>query len=357
MIAANLKQILGVDFGEEGISFVTEGDARRADVWVYAPAEREVMVELTADMPGALNVTLDGGRPFRASNEDGAVRFSLPERAGRTRVAPPPDLAGKAPRDWPGAKRAIGVLNLAGLSPAWTSITPQDWLTALRQSRLAKEPGVPIQEITSVEALVAALKAGPTSWLAIINPHGEIFPATGVGQWRDMLGLVRDYVNHGGCWWETGGYSFYSALSPKAGGWDRDAVGPNGMGFLGLPVGGGDVDQPPESLRVTAEGQQWLGADLSARVAAAASTVNRGLPRTDQDPGHVALVAGERDDFIGGYRLDGWGWLWRIGGFNPDPLVVLPVAVAAMEHIYTRPPLPAVKAAGPKYLWHAVVSR
>jgi hypothetical protein len=73
------------------------------------------------------------------------------------------------------------------------------------------------------------------------------------------------------------------------------------------------------------------------------------------DPGHVALVAGHRQDFIGGYRLEGWGWLWRVGGFSPQREVALPVAVAAMEHIYTHPPLP-VKSGEIKYLWHATVT-
>jgi hypothetical protein len=93
---------------------------------------------------------------------------------------------------------------------------------------------------------------------------------------------------------------------------------------------------------------------VRARVEKAASAVNRGLPRSNDDPGHVTLVAGADQDFIGGYRLDGWGWFWRIGGMSPNPDAALPAAVAAMEHIFTNPPLP-VKAGGVKYLWHATV--
>jgi len=120
------------------------------------------------------------------------------------------------------------------------------------------------------------------------------------------------------------------------------------------------VDQPAEPLLVTPVGQAVLGAELSAKVAASMSPVNRGLSRGVDDPGHVTLVTGQKQDlvgarhFIGAYRLNGWGWLWRIGGFNPNPEVAVPVAVAAMEYVYTHPPLP-VKAGGVKYLWHAVV--
>ena len=69
----------------------------------------------------------------------------------------------------------------------------------------------------------------------------------------------------------------------------------------------------------------------------------------------LVLVSGAEDGFIGGYRLNGWGYLWRIGGFNPNPDVVLPVAVATTLHQYTHPydkPAPS----GTSYLWHAKIS-
>ncbi len=357
VVAANLKTVAGQDFGVEGVCFVVEGTAAKADVWVYAPPGRNVTVELPAGMTGELSMALDGAGQVRGRAEGGCVRFALPERRQRERVLPPAELAGKAPGEWPGPKPAIGVLDLGeGVRPSWTDIAVGEWFKAFEQSRLAQELGVPIRRITKVEALFKALRAGPRTWLAIINPYGETFPAGAPGQWTPALDLIRDYVNHGGCWWETAGYSFYSALSPTEGGWRRQAVGPGGMDYLGLPVGGGQVDQPPERLRVTPEGRQWLGEELSARIARAMSTVNRGLPRRGGDPGHLTLVAGRRADFIGGYRLDGWGWLWRIGGFHPNPEVALPAAVAAMKHIYTHPPLPPLKGGGTKYLWHATVT-
>jgi hypothetical protein len=260
-----------------------------------------------------------------------------------------------APRDWPGAKPAIGILDLGpNVRPSWTRITPEDWVQTLQKSRFAQEFRLPIVRIQRVDELVTALKAGPPAYLAIINPYGEIFPATAAGKWREMLDLIRDYVNRGGCWWETAGYSFYAALYPQDGGWKREAVGPWGMGYLGIPVGAGEVEAPAERLSVPSETPEWLGNDLSARISRALSIVNRGLTRGADDPGHVTLVAAERQDFIGGYRLEGWGWFWRIGGFWPNPDVALPAAVAAMEYIYTHPPLP-VKPGERKYLWHVVV--
>jgi hypothetical protein len=48
--------------------------------------------------------------------------------------------------------------------------------------------------------------------------------------------------------------------------------------------------------------------------------------------------------------------MWRIGGFYPNPDVALPVAVAAMEYLYTHAPPPSTPAGGAKHLWHAAVS-
>ena len=366
VVAANLD---GPDFGRDGVSFVVEGNARKADAWVYAAPEQEVCIEIPGakrrppeggtpneeGMPRRVVLTFDDGRTEKLAAAQGVLHFRLPARAGGTpRLAPPADLAGKAPCDWPGPKPAIGILDLPGIPLGWTRIAPADWLEAFSSSRLAKEFGVPIRRITTVDQLVAALEAGPAAWLAIVNPCGEAFPATGPGKWRETLDLIRDYVNHGGSWWETAGYSFYSAFSPKDGGWHVDRVGPGGMGYLGLPVGGGEVDEPAEPLTATPAGREWFPIPLADQVDKAMSTVNRGLLRGQEGPGHLTLVAGHREDFIGGYRLDGWGWLWRIGGFWPNPDVAPAVAVAATERLYTHPPLP-VKAGGIRYLWHVTV--
>ena len=104
LIAGRLRKVGATDYGADGVSFVVEGDTRRADVWVYSPAEREVAVELPSGMVGDVTVALDGAQPTAVRAAEGVVRFRLPERPGRSRVAVPAPLAGKAPRDWPGAK-------------------------------------------------------------------------------------------------------------------------------------------------------------------------------------------------------------------------------------------------------------
>lgn len=363
-VAGNIQVPGESDPGGEGVSFVTEGDAAGADLWVYGPGEQQVSVPAPGGMTGEVRLSFDGSRqPLTAPVAGGAVTFRLPPVAS-PRQAPPAELAGKAPRDWPGEKPALGVLDLGlGVAPTWTTITPAQWEKALQDSRLGKDFGLPVRRLSNPEELSAALTAGPTRWLCIINPYGELFPASGPGKWREALTAIRSYVNNGGVWWETGGFSFYQAVSPVPGGgpggqvtWSGEAIGPTGSGFVGIPVGGGEVEQAAEPLRVTETGRAWLGDELAARVGKATSVVNRGGTRGSDDPGHVTLVAGEQQDFIVGYRLEGWGWLWRIGGFSPDPQVALPVTVAALEHLYLSPP-PPFAAGGVKYLWHARMTK
>jgi len=313
-----------------------------------------VAILLPQAISGAVNAKLDDGRARQLDLRDGVARLRLPALAGHARIEPPAELA-RPPRDWPGGPPAIGVLDFGtDLTPVWTRIRPTDWLAALRESRLAREWGVSIKTLQDPGQLKAAIEAGPAAYLAIINPYGERFPTIG-GDWRATLDRVRAYVNRGGCWWETAGYSLYSAMLAQEGAWRSEPVGPRGMARLGLPVGGGEVDQAPEPVAVTADGRRWLGEKLASRLAGSRAIVNRGLPHNNEDPGHLTLLAGGQD-YVGGYRLEGWGWLWRIGGFWPSPEVILPVTVGVLEHLYTHAPEPPLPG-GVRYLWHLSVPR
>ena len=332
------------------VSYVAEHDGGRVAFWLYAAGEQDVTITLPPGLSGAAMVQFEDGGGSEVQVQDDALTVSLGLRPGEERVQPPPALAAIPPIQWPGNMPAIGILDLPGMPIYWTGITPSDWMQALGESSLATQMGVPVRQITSVNDLVSALQAGPTAYLAIINPYGEAFPTTGAGEWPAMLGLIRDYVNNGGSWWETAGYSFYTAAW-QSGGWLTETIGPGGMGSFGLPVGSGDVGQAPELLTVTAEGQAIFGPALSAQLAAESTAVNRGLLRTEADPGHLALLAGAQQDFLGAYRLDGWGYLWRLGGFHPNPNVALAAVPAVMTYLYTNPPQPAA-ASRTRYFWH-----
>lgn len=66
--------------GGEGESFVAEGNARRADVWVYAVPASDVAVELPANMTGKLTLALDGKPVAPVQATSGIIRFRLPSR-------------------------------------------------------------------------------------------------------------------------------------------------------------------------------------------------------------------------------------------------------------------------------------
>jgi len=329
---------------------------RAADLWFYASPGEETAALLPVRSIAHASVAFDGARPIRASVREGVIRVRLPETKGETMVTPPADLAGKAPRKWPGTRPDIGVIDLGGgASPTWTRIQPSDWLRSLRASPIVTTHGLRVRSLSSADDLLHALKAGPRRWLAIVNPYGEGVPAQAPGRWTETLDAIKGYVARGGCWWETGGYTHYSALYRDGDKWATEAIGPAGAARMGVAVGGGPVDAVPVPLRVTALGRTILGPDLAAKVEAAQCPVNRGLAQAVDAPPHATLVTGDGEDYIGGYRLGGWGWYWRIGGFRPEPGVAIPVIAAVLERLYTQPPVPAPRSARPRLL-HAVVS-
>ena len=355
LLAATQKLVGGQDFGADGVSFVAENRDGKFDLWVYAPPERDVAVELPGTPPN-VQLTFDGGVKIPVTAQNGAIRFRLPSRPGQqARVLPPAELIGKSPQDWPGAKPAIGVLGLAGLEASGSKILPEAWYSAFTESRLAKKFGLAVKPISTVAELNAALTAGPTAWLAIINPYGEKLPCSGPGNGKEMLAAVRRYVQNGGVWWETGGESFSAATflggTAEKPAWQTEPLA--GAAILGLPIGTGDDSKNTPDLRLTPTGREWLGSALATRIEGRESSTCRSLPRTGEDPGHVTVLTGAGRDFMGGYRLRGWGWLWRIGGLRPNSAVVLPAAVAATEYVFTHPPIPAQD--GIRYLWHATM--
>ena len=337
----------------DGTGYATETAKGKTDLWIFAYPHSAVSVPVP--LSGRVKVALEGTatRDERLATP-GVLSLALPPRGSVKRTPPPPELAALAPRDWPGVKPAIGVIDLgSGIAPACTSVSPSDWRAAFEASALAKQHGLSVKMLTTYDELAAALAAGPRTYFAIINPYGELFPSAGPGRWRETLDAVHAYVNNGGSWWETAAYSFFRAAYREGNAWKSDHCSSAGTDHLRIPVGSGEVDDPAELLHATEAGKAWLGDALSAKVNQSMSVVNRGTPSTKSVPATV-LVAGAASGFIGGYRLDGWGYLWRIGGFSPNPEVTTAVAVAATLHQYTCPPAP-LPAAGSRYLYHATL--
>jgi hypothetical protein len=354
---AESPRVLASDTGT-GAPFISQARSDgRFDVWFYGAPGENARLELPPNSPKSRRAALlfDGQKAPRTLNfgQKAPPQVLLPARdAGRVLV---PEALKGAPSQWKLAQKPkLGLIDLGTVGHAWSSITPAQWKAMLEASSLAREHGLEVEVLSQPSQVLAALKSGPTGYFAIVNAHTEAFPSPGPKRWAEMLAAIQGYVAGGGHWWETGGYSFTSSVWRGGSAMTIEPIGPAGAAFFGIGVGSGAVEAPAQPLKVGEEGASWLSSELQERIVASQSAVNRGLPIGGEDPGHISLVRGESGTFIGGYRLNGWGGLWRVGGFNPNPEVVLPTVREALEFLWMNPSSPVKNAT--KYLWHAVLT-
>lgn len=356
---ARAPGMVAADAGDSGgnYGYVSETRGDLADLWIFGAPEQLVTARVPLRADGSLTVREDGGATMHVAAKEGTISFRLPAIKGSPSVQPPEALAGSAPRDWPGPHPAIGVLDIQGANASYAAATPSQWKIALEHANFVSSANIAVVRITSYSELATACREGGTRWIAIINPYGESFLEDAPGRWKEALDLVRDYVKNGGSWWETGGYSLHRALFVANGQIESEQVGPDGMRYLGLAVGGGELDQAPEALSVTRDGKRILGDDVSKIVSNAYSAVNRDLSGGENSGSRLTLLQGQRgNDFLGGYRLGGWGWFWRFGGTNPSPDAAIPAAVATLRYIYTHPP-DRTTASGSRTMRHFTVEK
>ncbi|MCX7016503.1 MAG: hypothetical protein NTW86_28760, partial [Candidatus Sumerlaeota bacterium] len=96
------------------------------------------------------------------------------------------------------------------------------------------------------------------------------------------------------------------------GGWERKTIGPAGFEFLtGDRCQMRPVQDAPVPLRVTAQGQEWLGGEAAAPIARWKARANRCPQNGTFD---LCLVESEHGPWLTGYHLGGTGWLFRFGG-------------------------------------------
>ena len=94
---------------------------------------------------------------------------------------------------------------------AWSNIAVTDWQARLKASPVLARAGLTVSVADSLPVLLAALKERQT--FAIVNPYGEDFP--GGDAPNVALAAIRGFLQQGGLWLETGGYSFYTSLKPN----------------------------------------------------------------------------------------------------------------------------------------------
>lgn len=342
--------------------YIAERLDRQTKLWIYGGAQQQVCIDLPMPLaePAAAKLTLrrpastgvDGTVApitWRINSDGGQIHLVLPRPKGN-----PPAGLDSAPKDWPGAKPGIGILDFPEMKASVVNVPPEIWLAQLSQSAWIQRFELPVVPIRQRAHLLAALQAGPSQWLALLNPYGEHYPIIDSSNWQHTLAQIERYIVNGGCWWESGGHSFYHGFT-LAGSIATETAPLRGWQ---IAVGWGELNQAPERIEVTAAGKQWLGERLSRQLCNRSAVVNRSLRSSTADPEPLILVRGENGGYLGAHHLGGWGWFWRWGGFHPEPELAMAVFLAATEYRFCQPlrisgGLTPSPACGTKYLWCA----
>lgn len=243
--------------GKEWLGEDMEGKVEGCKMIVNRPPEGKVEVVKLVDSPnGAFLAGYKVGRGwlFRlggwVKREDEEVVFSLFQRTVQ--------------HLWRSEdkKYVVAILDIAGgpKGGAFSELLPAIWEDKLPSFL----PSHKLKKLSTIEEVRKALNQ-PSEYPLIINPYGEYIPTGKQGAWKEILGAIRRYLEEGGIWWETGGFSFFYELAPRVGGFWHTDYPPAFSDFLYLQSTGGSLavyciqkGNPvlvPSSLEVGREGE------------------------------------------------------------------------------------------------------
>ncbi|HBC86843.1 MAG TPA: hypothetical protein DCZ94_07815 [Lentisphaeria bacterium] len=112
-------------------------------------------------------------------------------------------------------RNGIAIINFPNGPVRWsfTNVTAKQWEDRLNLIPDVKNGTAEIISISTIDELEKALANPRIS--SILNPYGEIIPVRTTGSMSQLLKSIRAYIDNGGNWFETGGYSFYQELVPS----------------------------------------------------------------------------------------------------------------------------------------------
>ncbi len=113
----------------------------------------------------------------------------------------------------PRRRIALIDLNDGPETGGWSTIKVAEWRGVLQRALTAAKSGQTVESLRTINAIDAALQN--TEYLCIVNPYGEYFPARDKDSLLISIGRLRNFVQAGGNWFETGGYPFYQMLVPE----------------------------------------------------------------------------------------------------------------------------------------------
>jgi len=85
VVAANLKSVGAMDMGDEAVSFVVEGDAAKAELWIYSRGDRDVTIELPESMTGQATLRMDSRPATNVTVQGRTLALHLGSRPDPTR--------------------------------------------------------------------------------------------------------------------------------------------------------------------------------------------------------------------------------------------------------------------------------
>ena len=117
----------------------------------------------------------------------------------------------------PGGRTKVAVLSMERgpvIGETWPSeVRTDEWVGRLGTSPVLAAAGITVVEIPDMTALNTA--AGSGDYLAILNPYGELLPASLAAGVAGTVSTISNFVHAGGNWFEVGGHPFFFALQPE----------------------------------------------------------------------------------------------------------------------------------------------
>lgn len=213
------------------------------------------------------------------------------------------------------------------------SFIPIDLQQAMESTNLVTKDHMQVVLLDTPAAIDSALTTQASNYLAIINPLGEFFIANDKRDVAPMLSRIKSYVDQGGSWWATGGYSFFYAAwrgggEGESNGWTREVYGEKGLDSFGIKL---NVvpNSEPAPLKLTRTGTEILGDKWARYIRNERADAVR-FPNW-KSAGAV-LVETESRPYVTVNRV-GKGLIWHITGFSNSASTLIPCIIGSCEFI------------------------
>ncbi|NLG14203.1 MAG: hypothetical protein GX561_08370 [Lentisphaerae bacterium] len=210
----------------------------------------------------------------------------------------------------------------------------QEWIDGLKEQFAGTD--LQLIVVDNLQAM-SSLLTQPRSKapFAIINYGGEITLVPQGIKHFDYIAMIKQYVDNGGIWWNTGGYPFYFMKNIAPDGTETtNPTGPIAAARLGVECPSGAIDEPEKRLFLTDTGKLWFAGPRADRIQAASANTQRPFVKPEVS---LPLIQGGNDNFVAGIRFDGYGFFFNLGGFSISRDVAIDIVAGTIEYLWNNP--------------------